>query len=79
MDVQTVCVVGGMDFTKQQERLEKKPVDILVATPGRLIDFLERRHVNLSKVETLVIDEADRMLDMGFYSRRTSHCLSNSP
>ena len=66
MDVQTVCVVGGMDFTKQQERLEKKPVDILVATPGRLIDFLERRHVNLSKVETLVIDEADRMLDMGF-------------
>ena len=66
MDVQTVCVVGGMDFTKQQERLDKKPVDILVATPGRLIDFLERRHVNLSKVETLVIDEADRMLDMGF-------------
>ena len=57
---------GGMDFTKQQERLAAKPVDILVATPGRLIDFLERRHVNLSKVETLVIDEADRMLDMGF-------------
>ena len=66
MGASTVSVVGGMDFTKQQERLAAKPVDILVATPGRLIDFLERRHVNLSKVEALVIDEADRMLDMGF-------------
>ena len=66
MGAHTVSVVGGMDFSKQQERLAAKPVDILVATPGRLIDFLERRHVNLSKVETLVIDEADRMLDMGF-------------
>lgn len=66
MDERTVCVVGGMDIQQQLNKLEKKPVDILVATPGRLIDFLERRAVNLKHVETLVIDEADRMLDMGF-------------
>ena len=65
-DERTVCVVGGMDFQAQLKRLEKRPVDLLVATPGRLIDFLERRAVNLKKVEVLVIDEADRMLDMGF-------------
>jgi ATP-dependent RNA helicase RhlB len=66
MDERTVCVVGGIDFKKQQEKLQKKPVDILVATPGRLIDFLNRGHVQLNAVEVLVIDEADRMLDMGF-------------
>ena len=43
MDERTVCVVGGMDFQTQLNKLEKKPVDILVATPGRLIDFLNRR------------------------------------
>ncbi len=66
MDERTVCVVGGMDFQKQQDKLEKKPVDLLVATPGRLIDFLDRNKVSLKNVEVLVIDEADRMLDMGF-------------
>ena len=66
MGQRTVCVVGGMDFNKQLEKLDKKPVDLLVATPGRLIDFLERNKISLSKVEVLVIDEADRMLDMGF-------------
>jgi ATP-dependent RNA helicase RhlB len=66
MDARTVCVVGGMDFQKQQEKLEKRPVDLLVATPGRLIDFLDRNKVSLKHVEVLVIDEADRMLDMGF-------------
>ncbi len=66
MEERTVCVVGGMDFQSQLKRLEKRPVDLLVATPGRLIDFLERRHVSLKNVEILVIDEADRMLDMGF-------------
>jgi len=66
MDEHTVCVVGGMDFQKQQEQLEKKPVDLLIATPGRLIDFLSRNKVSLRHVEILVIDEADRMLDMGF-------------
>ena len=66
MDERTVCVVGGMDFQKQLDKLENKPVDLLVATPGRLIDFLDRSKVSLKHVEVLVIDEADRMLDMGF-------------
>ncbi|MDG2278388.1 MAG: DEAD/DEAH box helicase [Pseudomonadales bacterium] len=66
MDERTVCVVGGMDYQTQLKKLERKPVDILVATPGRLIDFLERNAISLKYVETLVIDEADRMLDMGF-------------
>ena len=60
------CVVGGIDFQKQLDRIKRRPVDILVATPGRLLDFINRRYINLKKVEVLVIDEADRMLDMGF-------------
>jgi ATP-dependent RNA helicase RhlB len=60
------CVVGGIDFQKQLDRLKQRPVDILVATPGRLLDFINRRYINLKQVEVLVIDEADRMLDMGF-------------
>jgi len=66
MDEKTVCVVGGMDFQRQLDELEKGPVDLLVATPGRLIDFLDRNKISLRHVEVLVIDEADRMLDMGF-------------
>lgn len=66
MDERTVCVVGGMDMGKQIEKLEKGPVDLLIGTPGRLIDFLNRNTVSLRNVEVLVIDEADRMLDMGF-------------
>ncbi len=61
----TVAVYGGMDFDKQQRDLER-PVDIIVATPGRLLDFASRKVIQLKQVETLVIDEADRMLDMGF-------------
>ena len=63
----TIAVaVGGIDFEKQQMTLRRSPIDILVATPGRLLDFVRRRAVDLSRVEVLVIDEADRMLDMGF-------------
>ncbi|MCV6605724.1 MAG: ATP-dependent RNA helicase RhlB [Porticoccaceae bacterium] len=59
-------LVGGMDYGKQQKKLHDSLADILVATPGRLIDFAGSRDVYLDQVEILVIDEADRMLDMGF-------------
>ena len=58
--------VGGMDFDKQLKALESRYCDILVATPGRLLDFNQRGEVHLDMVEVLVLDEADRMLDMGF-------------
>ena len=61
-----VSVFGGMDYEKQRRQLTGKPVDIVVATPGRLLDFKRRRDLDLKLVEILVIDEADRMLDMGF-------------
>lgn len=61
-----VSLVGGMDYEKQRQKIKKKPVDILVATPGRLIDFINRKDVDLWNVEVLVLDEADRMLSMGF-------------
>lgn len=59
-------LVGGMDYEKQKKKLHGSLVDILVATPGRLIDFCERKEVYLDQLQILVIDEADRMLDMGF-------------
>ncbi|WP_444896332.1 ATP-dependent RNA helicase RhlB [Microbulbifer sp. SSSA005] len=59
-------LVGGMDYDKQQRNLNERLVDILVATPGRLLDFVSNRDCFLDQVEVLVIDEADRMLDMGF-------------
>jgi ATP-dependent RNA helicase RhlE len=58
-------VFGGVSFRPQAERLARG-VDILVATPGRLIDHLDQRTLNLGSVEILVLDEADQMLDMGF-------------
>ncbi len=61
-----VAVFGGMDYQKQKRMLEEKVVDIVVATPGRLLDFKRQCDVNLGKVEILVIDEADEMLNMGF-------------
>ncbi len=61
-----VTLLGGVDYDKQRKALDKRFVDILVATPGRLIDFLEQKEVWLDRLEFLVIDEADRLLDMGF-------------
>tara|TARA_R100000306_G_scaffold25596_2_gene28854 strand:- start:122205 stop:124004 length:1800 start_codon:yes stop_codon:yes gene_type:complete len=65
-DLRVVTLVGGEDYQKQLRAVDKRPVDIVVATPGRLIDFLQNEHLYLGLVELLVIDEADRMLDMGF-------------
>ena len=64
--LRSLAVYGGMDFDRQKEEILDAPVDLLVATPGRLLDFCQRRVLDLGKVDTLVIDEADRMLDMGF-------------
>ena len=65
-DLKIITLVGGMDYQKQLQDLERGVVDIVVATPGRLIDFMGNKAVWLGLVEMLVIDEADRMLDMGF-------------
>ena len=66
MNVRVVCLVGGIDYDRQRDMLRDGPIDILVATPGRLLDFCGQRLATLRSVEVLVIDEADRMLDMGF-------------
>ncbi|MBW1799604.1 MAG: ATP-dependent RNA helicase RhlB [Deltaproteobacteria bacterium] len=65
-DLKIVPVFGGMDYEKQKRQLSGDPVDIIVATPGRLLDFQRRQDLFLKRVEVLIIDEADRMLDMGF-------------
>jgi ATP-dependent RNA helicase RhlB len=64
-DMTVATLVGGMDYEKQKTQL-KKPVDIVVATPGRLLDFTRQNIIDLSDVEIMIIDEADRMLSMGF-------------
>jgi superfamily II DNA/RNA helicase len=61
----TVCIYGGAPYPVQNRELSR-PVEILVATPGRLIDHMNRGRVDFSRLEMLVLDEADRMLDMGF-------------
>ncbi len=65
-NLRVVTLVGGVDFDKQKKQLDQGFVDIIVATPGRLIDFTEQKEVWLDQIEFLVIDEADRLLDMGF-------------
>lgn len=60
-----VTIVGGIDYQKQRDLLKGK-IDIMVATPGRLLDFHQKRDLDLRETEVLVLDEADRMLSMGF-------------
>ncbi len=59
-------VFGGINYDKQKRQIENSCIDILAATPGRLLDYMEQGILDLSRVKILVIDEADRMLDMGF-------------
>ncbi len=66
LPLNVVTVVGGMDYDKQRSQINGMFVDILVATPGRLLDYCERKDLYLDLIETMIIDEADRMLDMGF-------------
>jgi len=63
--MRSTVIFGGVGYQPQIERF-RKGVDIVVATPGRLLDLLQQNHIDLSNIETLVLDEADRMLDMGF-------------
>ena len=64
--LRSLAIYGGMDYDRQRQEVLSQPVDLLVATPGRLLDFVKSHVINLANVDTLVIDEADRMLDMGF-------------
>ncbi len=66
IDLNAVALIGGVDYDKQLKKVESRVVDIIVATPGRLLDFHKRGDLHLDMVEIMVIDEADRMLDMGF-------------
>ncbi len=63
--VQTLCVYGGVDQDPQISKLVKG-VDIIVSTPGRMFDLISQGFLNLEKIETLILDEADHMLDLGF-------------
>lgn len=76
-----LTLIGGTDYDKQKNILRNEIVDILVATPGRLIDFLGSKDVDLREVEVLVLDEADRMLDMGFINdvRKIVHATPHKP
>ena len=64
-NIKCAILIGGAGYRKQEEAL-RRGADIIVATPGRLVDFMEQGLINFSKLHTLVLDEADRMLDMGF-------------
>ncbi len=63
--ITTICIYGGTPYPRQLQELSR-PYDILVATPGRLLDHIERGRIRFSRTELFILDEADRMLDMGF-------------
>ncbi len=75
--LKTVFIGGGVSYHIQMRKLSK-PYDLLIATPGRLIDYLDRGKIDLSEIEVLVLDEADRMLDMGFIGP-VEEIISNMP
>ena len=65
-DLHSACLMGGVNYESQLHELDRAYIDILIATPGRLIDLINKTFVYLDRLEVLVLDEADRMLDMGF-------------
>ena len=69
--IRVAVLYGGAGIVGQAKQLEKKP-QIVVATPGRLMDHYKRKNIHLNKIQTVVLDEADRMLDMGFFKDVTS-------
>ena len=77
VDLKSVAIYGGVRMEPQTRAL-KQGVDIVIATPGRLLDHMGRGHLDMSKLEVLVLDEADRMLDMGF-SRDVNRILDTLP
>jgi len=77
LNIETAVLIGGQNINRQISLLRRDP-DIVIVTPGRLIDHLNRKTINLSGVLVLVLDEADRMLDMGF-APQIKRILSNVP
>ena len=73
----SVCVVGGVPYHKQTAKLSR-PHDILIATPGRLTDYMNRGKINFEDIDMVILDEADRMLDMGFCDA-VENILSQTP
>ena len=71
--LKVTAVVGGQSINAQTNALQRG-TDILVATPGRLLDLVERKAIRLDTAKVLILDEADQMLDLGFNSRPASHC-----
>ncbi|MDR1229131.1 MAG: DEAD/DEAH box helicase [Azoarcus sp.] len=65
LSLRAACIYGGVDMNAQIQEL-RRGIEIVIATPGRLLDHVQQKTINLSQVEVLVLDEADRMLDMGF-------------
>lgn len=65
-DIETLAIIGGVDIEPQLIQLNEG-ADILIATPGRVMDLVHKGHLNLKKIDYLVLDEADHMLDKGFY------------
>jgi superfamily II DNA/RNA helicase len=79
MRVKSCAILGGMPY-REQLRLLSQSVDIVIATPGRLIDHLDNRRIDLGRLEMLILDEADRMLDMGHRGcRQNRHCCTVHP
>lgn len=65
LSINSITITGGISYSLQN-RMFKKPIDILVATPGRLLDLYQQKRIKFSDLDAMILDEADRMLDMGF-------------